>query len=78
MNISSIEWLFDKIKMLDVEFEWEQLDVKSFRIEIDKAFEQAKQLHKQEIIDAYLFGIDDIIAENSALQYYNETYAKLD
>ena len=39
-------------------------------------FEQAKEMHKQEIIDAWEDGHDSFSTRN-AEQYYNETFEKL-
>ena len=39
----------------------------------DKLFEQAKEMYKQEIIDAWEDGHDSFSTRN-AEQYYNETY----
>lgn len=40
---------------------------------IDELKEQAKEMHKQEIIDAYKFGISDEYVIGSE-KYYNETF----
>jgi len=40
--------------------------------EIFKIYEQAKEMEKQQIIDALLFG--DVLSPNMAENYYNETY----
>ena len=42
------------------------------QVELHKLFEQAKQMEKEQIIEAYCEGNDFIGAE----QYYNETYNK--
>ena len=41
-------------------------------------WEQAKEMEKQQIIDAYASGYIDGVAQNkiTAEQYYNETYKK--
>ena len=39
-------------------------------------FEQAKEMHKQEIVDAYRFGLSDEYVIGSE-NYYKETFGKL-
>ena len=76
MKQTAVEWLIEK---LDQNFDYVA----------DTLIEQAKEMEKQQIIDAYADGIDydytdlDIefgIAEsdrqNHAEQYYNETFNK--
>jgi hypothetical protein len=68
--MTSIEWLESKLDIiLPLDFEWDRLG---------KAFEQAKEMHKQEIIDAHDCGyIDGANRKNdTAEQYYQETFKK--
>jgi hypothetical protein len=39
-------------------------------------FEKAKEMHLQEIIDAYIAGSISLTSKNDAEQYYNETFNK--
>ncbi len=64
---SSIEWLMVKIHTTD----W----VNNTREEKLEIFEQAKEIHKQEIVDAYKFGISDEYVIGSE-EYYNKTFGK--
>lgn len=60
---SSIEWLRKKL-------------LKDFGIAFsDNIFEQAKEMHKQEIVEAYRFGLSDEYVIGSQ-NYYNETFGK--
>jgi hypothetical protein len=65
---SSIEWLGLELNIIfhDLTPElWEQVEVK---------FQQAKAMHKEEIIDSYIEG-HSIYGENTnAEHYYNETF----
>jgi hypothetical protein len=49
-------------------------DLSAHKLEI----EQAKEMEKQQIIDAYISGRDNVINRNNILplQYYNETFNK--
>ena len=74
---SSIEWLIQKQK----DIEKGVFDGFS-HLSISSMYEQAKELHKQEIIDAYnkstsQFSVDSRIDyPKTAEQYYNETYGE--
>lgn len=60
---TAVEWLEEKIK------------ANPFRIENDRLWNEAKEMEKQQIIDAYYQG--DADSDNihvDAEQYYNETF----
>jgi hypothetical protein len=68
---TSIDWLMA------------QLYKKGFIKEVDgnepiNLMNQAKEMEKQQIIDAYISGRDNVINRNNILplQYYNETFNK--
>jgi hypothetical protein len=69
--MTSIEWLLNKLNLFNqIENDY-----------INKLiFEQAKEMHKQEIIDAYTQGDYDVyngksyITADTAEQYYQETF----
>lgn len=67
---TAVEWVFDKIIRCYEEEEWSRL------------IEQAKEMEKEQIIDAWLSGQDDgatICTPNQHYpdeDYYNETYKK--
>ena len=68
---SSIEWLIDQLE------KWELYSKISFQCL--KEIEQAKEMHKQEIIEAWKMGryhSDKIVMSEKfyAEEYYNETY----
>ena len=44
-------------------------------LSVGEIYEQAKEMEKQQIIDAYKFGISDEYVIGSE-QYYNETFGK--
>jgi hypothetical protein len=62
-NKSSIEWLFQKL--------W---DTPIDKLNWYAILEQAKAMHKQEIINAYTSGEHQQGFEDEAEQYYNETF----
>ena len=73
MKQTSIEWLYQEITKKSVNDQSHN---------VLKIYEQAKELHKQEIIDAYRDGRSDQQSDEgrfynrNANYYYNETYNK--
>jgi hypothetical protein len=68
MKQSSIEWLEKEL--------YEKFEVKGDAILYYETLEKAKEMHKQEVIDAYVDGGEkgfNKFGENSE-QYYNETF----
>jgi predicted secreted protein len=75
MKQTAVEWLYQHLfpKQLDgfSEEEWSK---------IDSAFEQAKEMEKQQIEDAFNKGFSttswDKTKENKATEYYEKTFNK--
>jgi hypothetical protein len=69
-KMTAVEWLSKELESYgDPQFckiEWEQLD---------SLIDQSKEIEKQQITDAYRFGIQDEYVIG-AEQYYNETFKK--
>ena len=62
---TAIDWLYNRLK--------------SNVYTIDELYEQAKQMHKKEIVNAHLIGLIqgnplEMEASKQAEQYYKETY----
>ena len=74
-NQSSVEWI---IKQLIFKTEFENLPNQYVLMSdknIDNIIEQAKEMEKQQIIDAWSNGFDeDDRATSNPFKYYNETY----
>jgi hypothetical protein len=62
--MTSIEWFWQQIKKSNCTYD-----------DVEKLFEQAKEMHKEEIIDAWENGQDSFSSRN-AEQYYQETFKK--
>ena len=67
--MTAVEWLYDEIKHI-------------IPNDFLNKFDQAKEMEKQQIIEAYCFGCKDIV-ENEEIfpretseNYYNETFKK--
>ena len=65
--MTSIEWLIEEMSKYGY--------AHTFKL-YQRQVEQAKEMHKQEIIDAWEDGHDSFSTRN-AEQYYNETFGKL-
>jgi hypothetical protein len=77
--MTSIEWLFDQINDALIDFTENKISASTYGIRVTEYKYKAKEMHKQEIIDAvgvgsqfdrdYLYGYHD-----KAEQYYQETF----
>jgi hypothetical protein len=68
MKQTAVEWLINELSKRPKPI---------YNTEIDKLFEQAKAMEKEQIIDAHLIGLItsmEMEATKQAEQYYNETY----
>ena len=80
-QLTAVEWLDDKIIGLNVEFDMTLISRETYWIKRDEILEQANNMFKQQIIDAYKEGcFDNILDEKTdkvrAEQYYSETFNK--
>ncbi len=71
--VTAVEWMFDKLleEGPSGELRWH------LKHDIFKIFEQAKEMEKNQIIDAHLTGLIhplEMEATKQAEQYYKETY----
>ena len=67
--MTSIEWLWEQIDGI-IPYQ----DIKTSQL-FNGVLEQAKEMHKQEIMEAWEDGIDSF-STRSAEQYYKETFKK--
>ena len=65
---SSVDWLYNTIDYEIISYLDGEIDLNELSIAMLKIKEQAKQMHKEEIVNAYY------AEEQDAEQYYNETY----
>jgi hypothetical protein len=72
MKKSAVEWLEKELNAIRLDIDKNVLKF------IDKSFEQAKEIYKQEIENSFEAGFVtqqwDKTKENKAEQYYNETF----
>ena len=73
MKQTAVEWLEEKLKE-----NLKHIIINNDHVLMESFFLQAKELEKQQIIDAYLSGDIDAgmyaAIKKNAEQYYNETY----
>lgn len=80
---TAVEWLIEELLKYDklLDGRRKHNDATIFKLNPTKIYEQAKQMEKEQIIDAYVGNNDDefgllINIKDMAEQYYNETYGK--
>jgi hypothetical protein len=74
---TSIEWFNEKIIELDIEFDCELVTKEQYWIKRNKLLEQAKEIHRQEIIDAYKSDrFSCPCSDEEPEQYYQDTFKK--
>jgi hypothetical protein len=71
---TSVEWLFDQINDALIDFTEGKISASIYGIRVTEYKQQAKEMHKQEINDAYKFGLSDEYVIGSQ-RYYNKTFA---
>jgi hypothetical protein len=75
---TAVEWLINQFLEVNVD----SITNENMYIKIPtKAFKQAKEMEKEQIIDAHLLGLIyplEMEASKQAEQYYNETYGSKD
>ena len=59
---TAVEWFFDNLKSHEIQAEHLSM------------YEQAKEMEKEQIIDAWMDGMEGILHKIAAEKYYNETY----
>jgi hypothetical protein len=75
-KMTAVEWLVDYLKNIkELPFIRQNLNMNEQNI-LDDIIEQAKEMEKQQIIDAINFGDErgKITTYKSSEQYYNETF----
>jgi len=78
--MTAVEWLNDEILGLDVEFDVTLISRENYWIKRKEIIEQAKEMEKQQIKDAYGVGyltdfkLNSDYTTQTPEQYYNETF----
>jgi hypothetical protein len=73
---TSIEWLIEQLSIYGDKAFNKEITLGEYHIKRIQLIEQAKEMHKQEIIDAFWNGSSHWDSELEAEQYYNEIFKK--
>lgn len=74
---TAIKWFAEKTLILQIELRLKIISIFEFENKYEQYIKEAKAMEKQQIMDAYLEGESDAEhLDNSAENYYNETYLK--
>jgi hypothetical protein len=72
---TAVEWLAEQMLYIDNEYDMKLICKNQYQSKRRDIIEQAKEMEKQQIVDAYWDGGQDIpLTENRCEQYYNETF----
>jgi len=79
---TAVEWLFGETLGLTLQLENKRISHRNWELQMVKLFEQAREIEKEQIKDAYEIGFDDARDDaNDEMpkyagpeQYYNQTY----
>lgn len=81
--MTSIEYFSEQIGIIYTQFSNGFISLNDFQTAFNNEYTQAKEMHKQEIIDAYAHGQNNgyMYSHNKAIniskeQYYNQTFKK--
>ena len=78
MKQTAVEWLIEQISTSKYFYNlMEEIESRGTIVQPNGILEQAKEMEKQQIIDAYAQGfIESEVMDKGAEQYYNRTYKK--
>jgi hypothetical protein len=80
MKQTAVEWYLENVKLTEIEYLDDKITTTQLDVIIDNLGEQAKEMEKQQIIDAWKDGAygggQFTTTFDTAEQYYNETFEK--
>lgn len=71
---SSIDWFHREILKLNVRMENKELMIGEFVVKYGYLLAKAREMHRQEIVDAWLDGVGNWDNEKQPDDYYNKTF----
>jgi hypothetical protein len=74
MKQTAVEWLIDEWLHLDAEFDMVLIDKKIYWEKLKEKQNQAKEMEKQQIIDAFSWNVYGEDNRRDGEQYYTETF----
>jgi hypothetical protein len=69
---TAVEWYSRRLFEIEIAYNQGVINTDVYITSKIEAKQQAQEMHKEQIIDALLFG--DVLSPNTAENYYNETY----
>lgn len=81
-SVTSIEWYDNQLKEIDFKLQAALITYEQCRLLMSEVFEQAKEMEKIQIIDAFEIGYENgaCVQKGKSIyhgsNYYNETYKK--
>jgi uncharacterized protein (DUF2164 family) len=72
MRQTAVQWYAERLYDLEMAYNQGVIKTNTYIKGRREAVEQAKEMEKEQIIDALLFG--DVLSPNTAETYYNQTY----
>ena len=76
---TSVEWLIEQLSIYGDKAFNKEITLGEYHIKKNELIEQAKEIHKQEIMNAYNQGASDAYPNGSYIEgnaYYQETFEK--
>jgi hypothetical protein len=75
MTQTALEWLIEQLTRLFNQLEIGEIQIDEYKYYLNLILEQAKEMEKQQIIDAWSNGYDEEDrATSNPFNYYNETF----
>jgi hypothetical protein len=73
---TAVKWLIDTINKINHDYEMGIIDETLWSIQTYEAHKKAKEMGKEQILDAHYFGYTDCRSHNMRTEeeYYNETF----
>ena len=69
---TAVEWLFQETLGITLQLTNKRISHRNWELQMVKLHKQAKEMEKEQIIDALLFG--DVLSINTAENYYKERF----
>ena len=71
---SSVDWLFDELARINFEYATSKITPRDFQEQKEKIKQQAKAMHKKEILESYRWGRYDSDKLVMSERFYREQY----
>ena len=76
MKQTAVEFLYEAIDNELIDFLESRIDLNELSVAMLKAKQKAVKMEKDQIMDAWMDGMEGILHEMAAANYYQQTYGK--